>query len=72
MIHHGRVTVGIALCMATSWAARWEPALRDHYQQLRARDKVAKAALLACMRTPLGILNARRRHELRAEGLAMD
>jgi len=52
-------------------AVRWEPALRDHYQQLRARGKVAKVALVACMRKLLGILNARRRDELRAEGLLM-
>ncbi len=40
-------------------------------QQLRARGKVAKVALVACMRKLLGILNARRRDELRAEGLLM-
>ena len=68
MIHGGRATVRIALYMATLSAVRWEPALRDHYQQLRARGKVA---LVACMRKLLGILNARRRDELRAEGLLM-
>lgn len=71
MIHGGRATVRIALYMATLSAVRWEPALRDHYQQLRARGKVAKVALVACMRKLLGILNARRRDELRAEGLLM-
>ena len=59
----------IALYMATLSAVRWEPDLRDHYQQLRARGKVAKVALVACMRKLLGILNARRRDELRVEGL---
>ncbi len=71
MIHGGRASVRIALYMATLSAVRWEPALRDHYQQLRGRGKVAKVALVACMRKLLGILNARRRDELRAEGLLM-
>ena len=71
MIHGGRASMRIALYMATLSAVRWEPALRDHYQQLRGRGKVAKVALVACMRKLLGILNARRRDELRAEGLLM-
>ena len=70
-IYGGRATMRIALYMATLSAVRWEPALRDHYQQLRARGKVAKVALVACMRKLLGILNARRRDELRQEALAM-
>lgn len=57
----------IVLYMATLSAVRREPALRDHYQQLRARGKVAKVTLVACMRKLLGILNARRRDELRSE-----
>lgn len=69
MIYGGRAAVRIALYMATLSAVRWEPDLRDHYQQLRARGKVAKVALVACMRKLLGILNARRRDELRLEGL---
>jgi len=69
MIYGGRATVRIALYMATLSAVRWEPALRDHYQQLRSRGKVAKVALVACMRKLLGIVNARRRDELREEGL---
>jgi len=39
--------------------------MRAHYQQLRARGKVAKVALVACMRKLLAIINARRRDELR-------
>lgn len=69
MIYGGRAAVRIALYMATLSAVRWEPHLRDHYQQLRARGKVAKVALVACMRKLLGIINARRRDELRADGL---
>ncbi len=66
-IYGGRTDVRIALYMSTLTAVRWEPALREHYQQLRARGKVAKVALVACMRKLLGILNARRREELLAE-----
>ena len=69
-IHGGRHDVRIALYMSTLTAVRWEPELRDHYQQLRARGKVAKVALVACMRKLLGIVNARRRDELRAESAA--
>lgn len=42
--------------------------MKPHYQQLRARGKLGKVALVACMRKLLGIVNARRRDELRAEG----
>ena len=57
----------VALYMATLSAVRWEPELKAHYQQLRARGKVAKVALVACMRKMLGIVNARRRSELRMD-----
>ncbi|GAB2494773.1 hypothetical protein GCM10027084_05300 [Pseudoxanthomonas sangjuensis] len=65
-IHGGRAEVRVALYMATLSAVRWEPAMRAHYQQLRARGKVAKVALVACMRKLLTIVNARRRDELKA------
>ena len=55
----------VALYMATLSAVRWDPVLRAHYQQLRARGKLAKVALVACMRKLLTIVNARRRDELR-------
>lgn len=70
-IYGGRADVRIALYMSTLSAVRWEPDLRDHYQQLRARGKVAKVALVACMRKLLGIINARRREELKAEALGV-
>ena len=54
----------IALYMATLSAVRWDPRMREHYQQLRQRGKVAKVALVACMRKLLTIVNARRRDEL--------
>jgi len=64
-IYGGRGQMRVALYMATLSAVRWDPNLRAHYQQLRARGKVAKVALVACMRKLLTILNARRREELR-------
>lgn len=70
-IHGGRADVRIALYMSTLSAVRWEPALRDHYQQLRARGKLAKVALVACMRKLLGIINARRREELQADAIGV-
>lgn len=69
-IYGGRAQMRVALYMATLSAVRWEPELKAHYQQLRARGKVAKVALVACMRKLLGIVNARRRDELRG-GLLM-
>lgn len=70
-IYGGRAAVRVALYMATLSAVRWNPTMKAHYQQLRARGKLAKVALVACMRKLLGIINARRRDELRAEGLSM-
>ena len=65
-IYGGRAEVRVALYMATLSAVRWEPVMRAHYQQLRARGKAAKVALVACMRKLLTIVNARRRDELMA------
>jgi transposase len=65
-IYGGRSEVRVALYMATLSAVRWEPVMREHYQQLRARGKLAKVALVACMRKLLAIVNARRRDELKA------
>lgn len=64
-IRGGRAPVRVALYMATLSAVRWDPLMKAHYQQLRARGKVAKVALVACMRKLLTIVNARRRDELR-------
>jgi transposase len=69
-IYGGRAEVRVALYMATLSAVRWEPMMKVHYQQLRARGKVAKVALVACMRKLLTIVNARRRDELLAASLA--
>lgn len=70
-IRGGRAPVRVALYMATLSAVRWDPSMKAHFQQLRARGKLGKVALVACMRKLLGIVNARRRDELRMEGLAM-
>ena len=53
----GRADVRAALYMATLSAVRWNPVLRAHYEQLRARGKLFKVAMVACMRKLLGILN---------------
>ena len=70
-IRGGRAPVRVALYMATLSAVRWDPLMKAHYQQLRGRGKLGKVALVACMRKLLGIVNARRRDELRSEGLAL-
>ena len=67
-IYGGRGQLRVALYMATLSAVRWDEELRAHYKQLRARGKVAKVALVACMRKLLCIVNARRRDELRSAG----
>ena len=54
--------------MAMLSAVRWDPLMKAHYQQLRERGELGKVALVACMRKLLGIVNARRRDELRNEG----
>ena len=66
-IRGGRSPVRVALYMATLSAVRWDPVMRAHYQQLRARGKLGKVALVACMRKLLTIVNARRRDELRLQ-----
>lgn len=70
-IRGGRSPVRVVLYMATLSAVRWDPLMKAHYQQLRARGKLGKVALVACMRKLLGIVNAKRRDELRAEASAL-
>ena len=67
-IRGGRAPVRVTLYMATLSAVRWDPTMHAHYQQLRARGKLGKVALVACMRKLLTIVNARRRDELRVAG----
>jgi transposase len=54
----GRTSVRNVLYMATLTAIRWNPVLKPHYQQLVARGRPKKVALVACMRRLLGIINA--------------
>lgn len=54
----GRSQVRAALYMATLVASRFNPVIREHYNQLLKRGKLKKVALVACMRKLLTILNA--------------
>lgn len=54
----GRADVRAVLYMATISAVRCNKVIRAHYQQLLARGKLKKVALVACMRKLLVILNA--------------
>jgi transposase len=57
-IKGGRREIRDLLYMVTLGAAtRHNPVLKAHYQQLRARGKLKKVALVACMRKLLVILN---------------
>lgn len=61
-IQGGRTAVRHVLYMAALTAARCHPVLAPHYQQLRARGKDAKVALVACMRRLLVLLNSLLKH----------
>lgn len=54
----GRGDVRHTLYMATLCASRTNPVIRDFYERLIRRGKKPKAALVACMRKLLQILNA--------------
>jgi len=54
----GRATVRTALYMATLVATRYNPVIRRFYERLLVAGKAKKAALTACMRKLLTILNA--------------
>jgi len=57
-IRGGRVAVRNALYMATTVAIRFNDPLKAHFDQLRARGKAWKVAVVACMRKLLVWLNA--------------
>ena len=57
-IRGGRTAVRNVLYMAATTAMRHHPVLRAHYQQLRARGKIHKVALIACVRRLIVLLNA--------------
>jgi transposase len=57
-IKGGRAGVRTVLYMATLSAIRHNPVIRNYHGQLRQRGKLAKVAIVACMRKLLHILNA--------------
>lgn len=57
-IEGGRNKLRHALYMAAMVATRFNPIIQGHYQQLLAKGKAKKVALIACMRKLLTILNA--------------
>lgn len=57
----GRAAVRTVLYMAALTAIRHEPVIRAMYKRLRTQGKLAKVAIVACMRKMLVILNARAR-----------
>lgn len=70
-IFGGRAAVRAVVYMAALVAVRWQPEFTAFYQQLRARGKPAKVALVACMRKLLVVLNARVRDEREQSRLAL-
>ena len=56
-IKGGRREIRDLLYMAALAATRCNPVIKAHYQQLRARGKKFKVALVACMRKLMVILN---------------
>lgn len=54
----GRTRLRQALFMMALTTTRWDPVMKAHDQQLLARGKPKKVALLACARRTLGIANA--------------
>ena len=54
----GRSEVRATLYMATLVATQHNPVIKAHYEQLVARGKAKKVAIVACMRKLLRILNA--------------
>lgn len=54
----GRASVRTALFMAALAATRFNPVIRDFYKRLKAKGKLSKVALVACMHKLLTILNA--------------
>ncbi|RMX08946.1 IS110 family transposase [Corticibacter populi] len=57
-VQGGRFEIRRVLYMATLTAIRYNPAIKAFYQRLKAAGKLAKVALVACMRKLLTTLNA--------------
>lgn len=62
-IEGGRSQLRKALYMSTLVATQHNPVIQAYYQRLLARGKAKKAALIACMRKLLTILNAMVRNQ---------
>jgi len=54
----GRARLRQALSMMALTTTRWDPVIKTHYEQLLARGKPKKVALIACARRTLGVVNA--------------
>jgi transposase len=63
-IRGGRHPLRHGLFYATCTVVIREPTMRAHYQQLRARGKTHKQAIIACLRRLLGVLTVMERDEL--------
>ena len=68
VIYGGRTSVRCVLYMATLSAVRCNEVLKQHYEQLVARGKAKKVALVACMRKMLVWLNAMLRDQVAWNG----
>jgi transposase len=60
----GRARLRQALYLMALTTTRWDPVMKIHYDQLLARGKPKKVALLACARRTLGVINAMMREQL--------
>ena len=58
VVSGGRPAIRRALYLMAVTATHRDPAIKAHYQQLCARGKLKKVALVACARRMLGIINA--------------
>lgn len=63
----GRARLRQVLYMAALSAIRWDPPIKAFFQQLKARGKPGKVALVACIRKLITVLNARQRDQLAGE-----
>ena len=72
MIQGGRAMVRKAAYMPVLSAIRYNPVIRDFYQRLIAKGKLAKVALVACMHKMITILNSMAKNNTpwRCAGLA--
>jgi len=61
----GRASVRCALFMATLAATRFNPVIRAFYNRLKAKGKLPKVCLVACMHKLLIILNAMLKNKMR-------